>query len=261
MRVLITGAAGRIGGQIIDELSRDHDLCLIDRRPMHHQKSIVADLSLRPAASGWSSRLSLKAMRWSNAFKRAQVVVHLAAEMQPVAPWDKVLPNNIQATWNVIEAAANHGVARVVFASSNWAVKAVEKTLAPSCYEPHGQKIDSEMAPFSLTAYGLSKAFGELAGRMFVDEGKLQSFIAVRIGNYNPTASADEIIRARWIGVDDIRSLFRRCVEADLSGFHVVYGVSAQKTAPYDLSHTRQLLSWSPRQVPDDQPVRRRKPT
>ncbi len=83
---------------------------------------------------------------------------------------------------------------------------------------------------------------------MFVDEGKLETFVAVRIGMYDRAPLGDEDLRARWIGVNDIKSLFRRCVEADLDGFHVVYGVSAQKTAPYDLSHTRQALSWSPRQ-------------
>src|SRR5215470_13084601 len=48
-------------------------------------------------------------------------------------------------------------------------------------------------------------------------------------------------------------SSFIRCIEAEFDDFHVVYGVSAQKTAPYDLSHTGQLLSWSPRQLADDQ--------
>jgi hypothetical protein len=159
-----------------------------------------------------------------------------------------VVPNNIQGTWNVIQAAAEHRVRRVVFASSNWAVKALEQKLAPDCYGPDGPKIGSDTPPVPLTAYGLSKGFGELAGKMFVDEGKLESFVAIRIGNHNPTPSTDEIVRARWIGVEDTRSLFRRCVEADIKGFHVVYGVSAQDTVPYDLSHTRQLLSWLPHQ-------------
>jgi uronate dehydrogenase len=250
MRVVITGAAGHIGSELVEELSQSHELCLIDLRPLKARKSIIADLSRRPVTNGWRRWLNFKSSRWSDAFAGAKVVVHLAANIQPLAPWEKVLPDNIQATWHVLEAAAMHRVPRVVFASSNWAVKAVENELAPSCYDPSGPKIDSQTPPFSLTTYGLSKAFGELAGRMFVDEGKLETFVAVRIGNYQPKPSTDEIVRVRWIGVDDIRSLFRRCVEADLKGFHVVYAVSAQKTAPYDLSHTRQALSWSPQQVP-----------
>ena len=248
MRVIITGAAGEIGSQVVEELASSHELRLIDLRPVKSRGSIVADLSRRPVTSGWRRWFKSRSSRWNEAFEGTQVVVHLAANSQSLAPWEKVLPDNIQATWNVIETAARYQVPRVVFASSNWAVKAVENRLAPSCYDPTGPKIDSETPPFVLTDYGLSKAFGELAGRMFVDEGKLESFVAVRIGNYQPKPSTDEIKRARWIGVQDIRSLFRRCVEADLKGFHLVYGVSAQTTSPYDLSHTRQTLSWFPQQ-------------
>jgi len=248
MRIVITGAAGRIGRQVVEELSASHELLFIDRRPVKGRKSLVGDLSQRPTTWGWKNWLGSKSSRWSDTFKEAQVVVHLAASIGPSAPWEKVFPNNIQAMWNVLETAATHRVPRVVFASSNWAVKALEQKLAPDCYRPDGPKIDSETAPFPITAYGLSKAFGELAGRMFVEEGKLETFVAVRIGHYGPNPSTHDMVR--WIGTGDIRSLFRRCIEADLKGFHVVYGVSAQMTAPYDLSHTRQSLSWSPQQVP-----------
>ena len=247
MRVIITGAAGAIGSQLTEELAATRELCLIDRRPVKGRSSVIADLS-RPRAKGrWRN---LFRSHWSDAFKGVQVVVHLAANIQQLAPWEKVLPDNIQATWNVLEAAAMHRVSRVVFASSNWAVKALEQKLAPDCYLPDGPKIDSLASPCPVNAYGLSKAFGEITGRMFVDETKLSSFVAVRIGYYNPTPSGDELLDTRWVGVEDMRSLLRRCVEAEFTGFHVVYGVSAQATAPYDLSHTRGLLSWEPRQVP-----------
>jgi nucleoside-diphosphate-sugar epimerase len=247
MRVVITGAAGRIGTQIVEELSPSHDLSLIDVRPVEGRNSIAADLSRDPAFTG--RRRWLKPKPWSAAFAGADVVVHLGANPNQLAPWEKILPDNIQGTWNVIAAAARHGVSRVIFASSNWAVKARERMLAPDCYQPNGPKIGSDAPPQPITAYGLSKAFGEQAGRMFVDEKKLQSFVAVRIGYYHPNPPLrDEDLRARWIGADDIRSLFRRCVEAEFEGFHVVYGVSAQPTAPYDLSYTCNFLSWQPRQ-------------
>jgi uronate dehydrogenase len=238
--------------QMVEELSRSHDLRLIDKRRVPGHGSIVADLAQHRVRSFRKPWLKTRLPRWMSAFKGVDVVLHLAADIQTSAPWESISLNNIQATWNVIEAAARYRVSRVVFASSNWAVKAVENALAPSCYEPQGPKINSAAQPAPVTGYGLSKAFGEIAGRMFVDEGKLQSFVAVRIGNYNPVPSPDQAVRARWIGVEDIRSLFRRCVEADLSGFHVVYGVSAQKSAPFDLTQTQQLLSWLPRQLPDD---------
>jgi NAD+ dependent glucose-6-phosphate dehydrogenase len=248
MRVIITGASGRIGSQLVEELSGSHELRLIDVAPVKGHRSIFGDVSAVPI--GWRRWVKPRSGRWIEAFKGAQAVVHLAADGNPAAPWESILSNNIQGTWNVIQAAARHRVPRMVFASSNWAVKALEQELAPDCYRPDGPKIGSETAPRALKAYGLSKGFGELAGRMFVDEGKLETFVAVRIGHYGPNPSANDMVR--WIGTEDLRDLFRRCIEADLKGFHVVYGVSAQTTA-YDLSYTRELLSWFPRQVPDRQ--------
>ena len=248
MRIIITGAAGRIGREITEELSGSNELCLIDKFPISNRKSIIANLAQRRVRSYRKPWLKARLPRWMFLFEQTDVVIHLAANIQPLAPWEQVLPDNIMATYNVFEAAVLYHVPRVVFASSNWAVKARERSMAPQCYLPDGPKIDANVGPEPCTPYGLSKAFGETAGRMLVDEGKLRSFVAVRIGNCNSVPDKDAEVRSRWIGSRDIRSLLRRCAEAEFDGFHVVYGVSAQATAPYDLSHTRKLLAWEPRQ-------------
>ena len=252
MRVVITGAAGEIGRIITDELSADHELCLIDKTPLSKKPSIVADLAQYTERSYWRPWSKTRRSRWRQAFEGADVVIHLAANSEPLAPWKAVLRDNIEATWNVIETAAHYRVSRVVFASSNWAVKEMERKLAPACYLPCGPKINSDVPPCPATPYGVSKAFGEQVGRTFASDERLQSFLAVRIGHCSTTPREDEELRSLWIGADDMRRLLRRCVEAEVNGFHVVYGVSAQKTAPYDLSHTSQLLSWFPRQLLDD---------
>jgi uronate dehydrogenase len=249
MRVVVTGAAGRIGTQIVEELSESHELRLIDRLPVPGRESVVADLvRVRP---GFFRRLWHASSRalWEKTFEAAEVVVHLAGEADPDAPRRRHRRDNIVATRNLLEAAARHRVRRVVFASSNWVVRGQEQELAPACYSPEGPKIGSDAPPRPVNAYGLSKARGESAGRAFVDSGKLHSFVAVRIGSFLPAPPADERIH-RWIGTDDLRSLLRRCIEAEFDGFHVVYGVSAQLETPFDLSHTRRLLGWKPRQLP-----------
>jgi NAD+ dependent glucose-6-phosphate dehydrogenase len=233
MRVLVTGAAGQIGRELVAELEPFHDLRLVDRRG-DDPRTTVVDLGR-----------SLD----SEIFRGVDVVVHLAADPDEHAAWASVSVNNVQATWNVLEAAAEQSVARVVFASSNWAVKALERELAPRCYRADGPKIGSDAPPRPLNPYGISKAFGEIAGRSFVDEGRLRAFVAVRIGAYAP-GPAPPGDHPLWIGGADLRGLLRRCVEAELRGFHVVYGVSAQPSAPYDLSYTRELLGWQPRQLP-----------
>jgi nucleoside-diphosphate-sugar epimerase len=249
MHVLITGAAGRIGKEIVEELSSTHDLCLLDRRPVPRRPSIIADLARAGTANGWRRWARFKASPWADSFAGVDSVLHLAADHRSYAPWQRILSDNIQATWNVLEAAAQHKVRRVVFASSNWAVKALERSLAPACYLPDGPKVSSDALPRPLTPYGVSKALGELAGRMFVDEQRLDSFIAVRIGTYHLNPPKDEEERRRWIGAADLRSLLRRCIEVECGGFHIVYGVSAQPISPYDLSYTYRLLSWKPRQL------------
>jgi len=233
LRVLVTGAAGNIGRAVVAELEPSHELRLLDRRG-GDPRVIAVDLG-RPLHG--------------DAVRGVDVVIHLAAHPDERATWEAVVDDNVRATWHVLDAAARHAVPRVVFASSNWAVKALERELAPACYQPDGPKIGSDAPPRPLHPYGISKALGEIAGRSFVDEGRLAAFIAVRIGAYAPELPAQGE-HPLWIGPSDLRALFRRCVEAELKGFHVVYGVSAQPTAPYQLAYTRELLSWSPRQLP-----------
>jgi len=251
MRIVITGAAGSIGRELIEEFYGKHELRLIDRRVTTKGTSVVVNLASNRLTSYWKPWAKSRKPSWMKMFKGAHVVIHLAAYLRHDLNWPQVLHDNIQVTWNVLEAAVEHRVSRVVFASSNWATKATEIGLAPACYEPQGLKIGSDEVPHPRTLYGISKAFGEIAGRTLVEEGHIGSFVAVRIGSYQPVSPKNPETRRRWIGSKDIRSLFRRCVEAEFDGFHVVYGVSAQGTAPYDLSHTSRLLSWKPEQLPE----------
>jgi nucleoside-diphosphate-sugar epimerase len=249
VRVVITGAAGQIGRQMVKELSDSHELRLIDKVPVARRKLVVADLAKDHRNSLRRAWPPFGRAYWADSFQGADVVLHLAADVRNNTSWESALRNNIQATWNVIESAARSQVPRVIFASSNWAIRALEQELAPACYQVVGPKIAADAPPRPMRSYGISKAFGELAGQMLVDQGKLHSFVAVRIGAYALAPhKTDERLRAIWIGVRDLRSLLRRCVELSSSGFHVVYGISAQPTAPYDLSYTRRFLSWEPRQ-------------
>ena len=242
MKVAITGAAGRVGGTVAGALKRDHDLTLIDIRPIENASSIVADLSA-PLQPGEPDDLA-------QALRQTEVLVHLAEDPDPSTPWERVLGNNIAATWNVTRLAATCGVRRIVYASSHWAVMGHEKQLASTYRMPDGRKIGSDAPPWPNSYYGIAKVCGELTGKMLVESGDLQSFVAVRIGYYDPEPMSEEHHRTLGITSGDLSGLFRRCVVADFSGFHIVYGISRQECGPFDLSYTCGLLDWEPTELP-----------
>src|SRR5262245_59141996 len=129
MRVIITGAAGQIGREMVSELAQTHELRLIDRYATIKGPSVVANLAPNRLTSYWNPWLKSRPPSWMKMFEGADIVIHLAAYLRHDLNWPQVLHDNIQVTWNVLEAAVKYRVSRVVFASSNWAVKATERAL------------------------------------------------------------------------------------------------------------------------------------
>ena len=154
-RVLVTGAEGTIGSAVREHLGGRYELTSLTLTPQEFPSHVadVADLdAILPA------------------FEHVDAVVHLAASASLEAPWDDVLRNNIVGTYNVFEASRQAGVERVVFASSNHVVGMYELDGAPGIYDPDDDRSydeTTELRPDSL--YGVSKAYGEALGRMYVE--------------------------------------------------------------------------------------------
>jgi NAD+ dependent glucose-6-phosphate dehydrogenase len=213
---------------------------------LSHPRMFVGDLSTGAGRrSRWTLWRRRPVPRWEGAFEGAQAVVHLAGDPKPQATWESVCRQNIKATWNVLDAAARHGVGRVILASSCRWVLGLQPGTGPRWGRP---EIGSATPPCPRTAYGLSKAVNELAGRMFVDTGRLKSVVALRIGSFSADMSTIPEERRLWVRPADLRALIRRCVEAEFEGFHVLYGLSREAAGPFDLSHARELLGWEPRE-------------
>ncbi len=170
-------------------------------------------------------------------------MVHLAATAAIEAPWDDILHNNIVGTYNVFEAARQAGVWRVVFASSNHVIGMYEVDGAPTIYDVDDERCydhTAELRPDSL--YGVSKAYGEALGRMYVERHGLRVF-CLRIGavreHDDPTAATTvplidldaegqrNRLRAVWLSKRDCAELIASCLDVEDVSWAVVYGVSA----------------------------------
>ena len=83
-RVLITGAAGNLGGKLAQHLRGRYALRLLDQRADAADEVIGADLS------HWVKG-------WVQQFEGVDAVVHLAANPNPTPPWADLLASNLDS--------------------------------------------------------------------------------------------------------------------------------------------------------------------
>src|SRR5688572_3002812 len=105
--VLLTGAAGAVGSLLREPLSRLGPVRLADLVPPTDgppESVVVGDLADPEVAE--------------RAVAGTSAIVHLAAYPRPDAPWDVLVQANLRTAASLLDAAARHGVRRIVLASS-----------------------------------------------------------------------------------------------------------------------------------------------
>ncbi|MFB6194427.1 MAG: NAD-dependent glucose-6-phosphate dehydrogenase Azf [Halobaculum sp.] len=241
--VLLTGAGGRVGRAILDGLGDAYDWRLLDREPLAPD---VLPAGVDESAVHVADVTDRETVR--EAVAGCGAVIHLAGDPRPSAPWDSVLRNNIDGAHAVFEAAADAGVERVAFASSNHAVGAYETDdRTPDMYRAADEfRLDGTELPRPSNEYGVSKAAGEVVGRYFHDHAGL-SVVCVRIGNLTESHPPREYERgqAMWLSHRDCAHLFDRCLRADY-GFEIVYGISDNERKYYSIERAREVLGYEP---------------
>jgi nucleoside-diphosphate-sugar epimerase len=224
-RVLITGAAGRIGRELAYRLHDRYELRLHFHRlvpdDLRHVEHVVADVadfdSIAPA------------------FEGIDAVVHLAADPSTTAPWERVLHANMIGTYNVFEAARRAGVRKIVFASTNHVMGMYDRDRQWPIYSHQPVRPDS--------LYGVSKAFGEALGRYYADRYGM-SVICLRIGWFLPEPT-DEISRWMWLSPRDCAQLVWRAIESELE-FGIFYAISGNAQRHWDITDTIEKLGYRP---------------
>ncbi len=183
-RAVITGGAGFIGSTLADALvERGHEVTVLDDL----STGSVANLHQAMAGGATLRELDVRdpdAVRAALMAARPQVVYHLAAQIDvrsSVADPLGDLQSNVAGTVNVLDAARQAGVQRVVFTSSGGAVYGDAETVPT----PEGASVQP------LSPYGQSKLAGEGYCELF---GRLHGLetVSLRFANvYGPRQAAE----------------------------------------------------------------------
>lgn len=204
--LLVTGAAGRVGTALRPYLREHSDLRLLDKVPTpdpEPDESVVGDLS------DYTTVLA--------ATQGVDAVLHLACVHGLDLRFEDSIPTNFSGTMNVLEALRATGVTRHVYASSHHALGA-----HPTAGLTPEAATDLELAPDAV--YGLGKAFGELASRMYAERYGIKTMI-IRIGNADPQVGDGRSLRM-WTSARDLAHLVEIGLSDERVVCDVVYGVS-----------------------------------
>ena len=222
--VLLTGASGALGRVLVRSLGAlGWRLVLTD---------IVAFPDTLPAGAAFTRADLSDGVTMLRLAEGCGTIIHLGG-VSVERPFEEVIGPNIRGLYHVYEAARREK-ARVIFASSNHSVgfhERMESLGADTQFLPDGY-------------YGLSKAYGELMGRMYWFKHGVES-VNLRIGS-----ATSEPVNARmlasWLSYGDFTRLVERCVLAPSVGNVVIWGASNNARMTWWRDDARAALGWTP---------------
>jgi len=228
MNVLVTGGSGLVGKYVVDELIKhQHSVAVLDLKPPSQKVQFhnVDVLDLRGVIASMAGY---------------DVVVHMAGIPHPLNdPAEKVFSVNVNGTFNVLEAAAQNGVRKVVFTSS-------ESTLGfafmKNPMSPEYVPIDEEHPLRPQDPYGLSKVICEQICRTYSARCGIRTVCLREPWIWVPEGKETDLYRKlvkeyhQWrnnlwafVHVYDVAQAHRLAVEKDLPGLHEALFISAKE--------------------------------
>ncbi|MEP2980824.1 MAG: NAD(P)-dependent oxidoreductase [Lentilitoribacter sp.] len=214
MKLVLTGAAGRLGSYLREPLANFADELI--------STDIVDDIGMLYDGESYVKADLASFDDMLAVLKGADMVVHMGAYADE-GPFEKLLGPNFVGAYNVWESAYQNGLKRVIYGSSIHAVGMYPKN------EFIG--VDARHRPD--TFYGLAKCFAEDLGSLYWDKRGLES-VHMRILSCAQVTGARAL--GSWLSYDDLIQLVQRCIETPVTGFSVIYGVSDNDRVPVDNS-------------------------
>ena len=217
--ILLTGAAGALGNQLRETLSKECDLLRISdkvdlEKKFHNEEVEIADLA--------STELILKLT------KDIDCIVHMGGQSIE-GSWANVLNSNIIGMYNLYEACRKNKIKRVIWASSVHTVG----------FYSRSEVIDSKAMPRPDSNYGLSKVFGESLAQYYWDKYKLET-VSVRIYSCVPEPK-DHRMLSTWLSYDDLMRLIIACINSPNVQHSVIFGVSNNDSVLIDNKYAKHI--------------------
>ena len=224
MKVLVTGANGRLGRRIVALLAKTCEVTAFDTNPgesaaRHQIQGDILDFdAVRRAARGQDA------------------IIHMAAALVAhKLPDELLVRTNVMGTWHVFAAAAEAGVRRIVHTSSETATGVVfAHPSRPPLYLP----VDEDHPLRPAEPYGTSKAMSEEVAQMFARRGGMTVTVI------RPTLVATETIAPKldvlgkdpknidlwgWADPEDVAEAYRLALGREGSPYDVFF-ISAPNT-------------------------------
>ncbi|OGV78614.1 MAG: hypothetical protein A3K18_10605 [Lentisphaerae bacterium RIFOXYA12_64_32] len=189
-RILVTGTEGEVGSALLPQLAKRYDATGFDIRPhTGSMKALQGDLT--------------KAADIAAAAEGMDAIVHMAALLCRNEA-DRSIDLNVKATANVLQAAVDKGVRRVVYCSTVWAS-------GHGATEPY-LPIDEAVPCQPVCMYGQTKWLGELMVDWYARMHGLQAVI-IRFCGYHHVKGYNTDGTIDWANAD-IPGLFGRYLNA-----------------------------------------------